>query len=237
MGNRKIVALGTSAGGVEALMFLARHLPESFPAAIVVTIHLPGDRASSLDEVLARSGPLQASFAEDGDQLRKGHFYIAPPDRHLLIEGERLVLGYGARENNSRPAIDAMLRSAAVSCAPCTIGVVLTGTLNDGAAGLCALHRCGGIVVVQDPADAAFAEMPANAIHRVTPDHVVPLADMPRLLTSLVHEPAGASVPVPDSIRSEAEIARGRLSSVSLRDALRRLDDIAAREGTTTAAE
>src|SRR5262249_35129507 len=163
MTNRDILAIGTSAGGVDALMFLARNMPANFPAAIVVTIHLPSNSRSSLDELLARSGPLSASFAKDGDRLKAGHFHLAPPDRHLLFEGETFTLGHGSRENNTRPAIDPMLRSAAVCCAPRTVGVVLTGTMSDGASGLWALHRCGGIAVVQDPSDAAFSDMPTNA--------------------------------------------------------------------------
>src|SRR5262249_22262730 len=157
----------------DALVFLVRNIPADFPAALLVTIHLPSYVNSSLHEVLAYRGQLPASFANDGDRLKKGHLYLAPPDRHLLIEGDTLILGHGSRENNTRPAIDPMMRSVAVCCGPRAVGVVLTGSLSDGASGLWALHRCGGIAVVQDPSDAAFSDMPLNALNRVRPDHVV----------------------------------------------------------------
>jgi two-component system chemotaxis response regulator CheB len=113
MADHDIVAIGTSAGGVEALLFLAARFPPGFPAAIVVTIHLPSSARSTLDEILSRAGPLPAAFADDESRLSKGHIFIAPPGRHLLIQGDRLSLGNGPRENNVRPGhrSDAALHS------------------------------------------------------------------------------------------------------------------------------
>ena len=217
MANRDVVAIGTSAGGVQALLHLVKHLPSTFPASILVTIHLPSHGRSALDDILTRAGSLPAQFANDGDVLRKGRIYIAPQDRHLLLDGNQLSLGVGPRENNSRPAIDPMLRSAAVCCGARTIGVVLTGTLGDGASGMWALDRCGGITVVQDPNDAAFAEMPLSVMNRAKPDHVVKLSAMPALLERLAHEPAAPPMPVPRSLKYEVEIARtGRTTMESM---------------------
>lgn len=208
MANRDILAIGTSAGGVEALIFIAARLQRDFPASVLLTIHLPSHSRSSLDQILTHAGPLPAAFATDGAVLRKSHIYIAPPNRHLIVDGDRLLLGEGPRENNARPAIDPMLRSAAVCCGSRAIGVVLTGTLGDGASGLWAVHQAGGITLVQDPANAAFAEMPLTALNRAKPDHVAALKDMPALLTSLAHEPAGEAKPLPRSVKYEVEIAR-----------------------------
>jgi two-component system, chemotaxis family, protein-glutamate methylesterase/glutaminase len=208
MANRDVLAVGTSAGGVEALLFLAKSFRRDFPASVLITIHLPSHIPSALDELLTGAGPLPAAFATDGERLKKGRIYIAPPDRHLLLDGDRLSLGCGPRENNARPALDPMLRAAAVCCGFRSVGVVLTGTLGDGASGLWALQQCGGTTVVQDPKDAAFPEMPTAALNRGRPDHVVPLADMPALLDSLAHQPAGAPVPAPRGTRYEVEIAR-----------------------------
>jgi two-component system chemotaxis response regulator CheB len=208
MANRDIVAVGTSAGGVEALIYLAQRFRPDFPATVLVTIHLSSQFRSSLDEILTRAGPLPASFATDGARLRNGQIYIAPPDRHLLIEADRLQLGVGPRENNARPAIDPMLRSAALCCCDRSIGVVLTGTMGDGASGLWAIDQCGGITVVQDPKGAAFPQMPQTALERLRPDHVAPLDQLPALLNSLVHQPTGECQPVPENIRYEVEIAR-----------------------------
>jgi two-component system, chemotaxis family, protein-glutamate methylesterase/glutaminase len=216
MANRDLVAIGASAGGVKALIYLCTRLPAHFPATILITQHLQSQPASSLDQLLSRAGPLPASFAHQGDALRKGQIFLAPPGCHLIADGDRLLLGEGPRENNARPAIDPMLRSVGVCCGPRAIGVVLTGTLGDGASGLKAVQQCGGISVVQDPDDAAFPEMPRTALNRSIPDHVVRLADLPLLLNSLVQRSAGEPKPVPDSIRFEVGIASGQ--KVGMRD-------------------
>jgi two-component system, chemotaxis family, protein-glutamate methylesterase/glutaminase len=222
MSNRDVVAIGTSAGGVEALLFLANGFPENFPASILVTIHLPLEFHSSLHEVLTRAGPLPATFATEGEIRKKARIYIAPPGRHLIVDGEQLWLGTGPRENNARPAIDPMLRSVAVCCGSRGIGVVLTGTQGDGASGLWAVGQAGGMTVVQDPKDAAFPEMPRTALKRIQPDHVAHLRDMPGLLYALVHQAAGTPIRVPDSLRHEVEIARNGRSSMEMTDKLGR---------------
>ncbi len=208
MGNRDIVAIGASAGGVEALCFLAAHLPRELPAAILVTLHLPSEHCSSLDMILSQAGSLPARFASEGEAVANGHIYIAPPARHLLLESNGLSLGTGPTENNARPAIDPMLRSVAVCGGSRSIGVVLTGTLSDGAAGLSALKQCGGLTLVQDPSDAVHAGMPEAALRHSTVDRVARLVDIPTLLQSLVNTPAGKPVHVPDRFKGEVEIAR-----------------------------
>src|SRR5262245_20078880 len=170
--NRDVVAIGTSAGGVEALIYLAKQFPASFPAAVLITVHLPSDFSSGLDEILGSAGALPVSFAEDSEPLEEAHIYLAPPKRHLLAEGQNLALGTGPRENWARPAIDPMMRSVAVCCGTRAIGVILTGALGDGASGLQAIRQCGGIAVVQDPSDAAFSEMPSSALNLTAPQHV-----------------------------------------------------------------
>jgi two-component system, chemotaxis family, protein-glutamate methylesterase/glutaminase len=209
MGNRDILAIGASAGGVAALTQLVAGLRREFPASILVTLHLASHIRSTLDQLLTRAGSLPAEFAKDGETLRKGRIYIAPPDRHLLVDGTRVALGTGPRENNSRPSIDPMLRSAALCCCSRAVGVVLTGTLGDGASGLWAVSQCGGITVVQDPRGAAYPDMPRAALELIKPDHVVDLAHLPALLESLAHEPAGEPGEVPSGVRFEVGIARG----------------------------
>src|SRR5262245_26259028 len=209
MGTRDLLVIVGSAGGVEALVFLARNFPSDFPAAVVVTIHLRPQGGCVLDELLTRAGRRPSAFPAEHDLLRNGFVHIAPADRHLIVEGDFFTLGLGPRENSSRPAIDPMMRSAALCCGSRAIGVVLTGTLSDGASGLWAIDQCGGTTVVQDPNDAAFPDMPANALNRLRPDHVATLSEMPQLLTSLVTQPAGKAMPVPPSIGFEVAIARG----------------------------
>src|SRR5262249_52414378 len=173
MANRDILAIGTSAGGVEALRLLAGSFPADLRASVLVVIHLPAQHRSMLDVMLSRAGPLPAAFSKDGEPLEPAHIYLAPAERHLLVEDHRMVLGSGPPENNSRPAIDPMFRSIALCCGPRAIGVVLSGTLGDGASGLQALKRCGGIAVVQDPKDAAHAEMARAGVNLVQTDHCV----------------------------------------------------------------
>jgi len=222
MANRDILAIGTSAGGIEALRHLARELPADLPAAVVVVIHLAGGFESSLDAILTQAGPMPARFASDGEPMERGHIYLAPAETHLLVDADHLSLGRGPRENHARPAVDPLFRSAGLCCGPRAVGVVLTGTLGDGASGLQALKQCGGITVVQDPDEAAFRGMPEAALARTKPDHVVGLRAMPALLEKLMNRPVGAPVPVPDTIKYEVEVARKGHSSMSDLDGLGR---------------
>ena len=223
MPRRDIVAIGASAGGIEALQHVLSKLPASFDAAVLVTLHLAEDYASALDRILTRSGPLPARFAEKGEKIETGQVYLARAQCHLLLTADRRVeFGLGPRENNARPAIDPMFRSIAMCCGSRAIGVVLSGMLGDGAAGLLALKQCGGVTVVQEPSDAAFADMPMNALRRAEPDHVVTAAALPALLKKLVQQPAGNPVPASDRLRFEVEIARSGRSSMSEMDRIGR---------------
>jgi two-component system, chemotaxis family, protein-glutamate methylesterase/glutaminase len=218
MANRDVLAIGTSAGGFDALRFLAGEFSRDLPASVVVAIHLSSQFRSALDAILTQAGPLPASFAVDGEKLERGRIYIAPAERHLIVESERLRLGSGPRENNARPALDPLFRSVALCCGPRAVGAVLTGTLGDGAAGLSALKQSGGITVVQDPSDAAFAEMPTTALIRSRPDHVVGLAGMPALFEKLVRQPAGPAVPTASNLEYEVNIASGGRGSMNEMD-------------------
>ncbi len=205
--NHDVLVIGASAGGVEALKHIASGLPRDLPAAVMVTMHLRGEFRSALAQIIAASGPLPAAFAEDYQKIEHGRIYVAPPDHHLLVYGDTLRLGQGPRENYARPAVDPLFRSAAVCCGPRTIGLVLSGYLHDGASGLNAIKRCGGLTVVQDPDDAAVPEMPRSAMQGTIADHVGPLAKMPELLAKLVRVPEGEPGPIPQDIQLEADIA------------------------------
>jgi len=220
--NRDVLAIGASAGGFEALRFLAAGLPQDLPASVLMVIHLPSQFPSELDSILTNSGHLPARFARDGEKLEHSRIYLAPAGSHLLVDGNVLHLGHGPQENNTRPAIDPLLRSAALCCAPRAIGVILTGTLGDGASGLWALKQAGGVTVVHDPADAAYPEMPSSALRRVKPDHVVSLRAMPALLNELVREPAGPPRPVPAEMKYEVMVARGDPGSMQEMDRIGR---------------
>jgi two-component system, chemotaxis family, protein-glutamate methylesterase/glutaminase len=169
-----LVVIGASAGGVEALCQLVPCLPPDFPAPIVVVLHLPAGGTSVLPSILDRVGPLPALPVKNGEELRPGTIYVAVPDCHVEIEDGRLRLAGGPRENGHRPAIDPLFRSAAHTHREHTIGVVLSGALDDGTLGLRAIKAHGGLTIVQDPESALHPGMPTSAIRYVAPDRVLP---------------------------------------------------------------
>jgi two-component system chemotaxis response regulator CheB len=180
-----IIVIGASAGGFHALASLISELPADLPAPVAIVLHI-GSHRSQLAEILQRQTPLAVTWAEDGMQIRPGTIYIAPPDQHLFVDPGVLRVARGPRENLARPAIDPLFRSAAQSYGAGVIGVILTGRLNDGTAGLLEIKRLGGVVVVQDPDDAEQPGMPRSALKHVSVDHVVELKGMGLLLGSLV---------------------------------------------------
>lgn len=188
MPNPIIVVIGSSAGGVEAVARLVRELPADFPAAVFIAMHFPAGSTSVLPRILERAGKMKAVHPRDRDPIRPGHIYVAPPDQHLLIGARTIRLVRGPREHGNRPAVDPMFRSAAVSHGRRVVGVVLTGNLDDGTAGLLEIRLHGGVTVVQDPADALFPSMPASAIEHVRVHHVLPLKQIPEMLTGIVNQ-------------------------------------------------
>lgn len=208
MPGHDIIVVGGSAGGVEAIRELMRGLPTPLAASIFVVIHTPEGHPSVLAQVLQRVRTLPVSDAQDQAPIEPGHVYVACPGKHLVLEPGRMRVVYGPRENNVRPAIDPLFRSAARVYGPRVIGVILSGTLDDGSAGLISIKQRGGIAIVQDPADALYAGMPENARRYVQPNYVVPVSQIPVLLTKLVGTPApdGAQYPVPLQMKIESEI-------------------------------
>jgi two-component system chemotaxis response regulator CheB len=181
----RLVVIGASLGGVGALMQIASALPEDFAAPVLVVLHV-GEQPSVLPRLLAQISQLPAAHAVDGQPLRAGQIVVAPPDLHMLVVDDRIALARGPKEHHTRPAIDPLFRSAALAHRSDVIGVVLTGRLDDGTAGLQAIKDAGGIAVVQDPDDAIASSMPASALKYVDVDHCVTLPLIPVLLTSLV---------------------------------------------------
>jgi two-component system chemotaxis response regulator CheB len=209
MPTNQIVVIGSSAGGLEALRLIVRDLPGDFPLPICIVNHSAPQAPGVIGEILHRIGALPAMNARDRDRLVPGQIYVAPPDYHLVVEPGMLRVTKGPRENRFRPAIDPLFRSAAQVYGPGVIGVLLTGNLDDGTAGLSAVKQLGGIAIVQDPADALYPEMPDNAIRHVNVDYVVALAEVAPLLVDLASRPIPQRTPpeVPDHVQVEVKIA------------------------------
>jgi two-component system chemotaxis response regulator CheB len=167
-----IVVVGASAGGVEALQRFARALPADFPAPILVVLHASPSGRSYLPEILTRAGALPAMHARNGEHFEPGKIYVAPPDTHLVVTDSVMTLSAGPRENGHRPAIDPLFRTAAAEYDSHVAGVILSGTLDDGTAGLFCVKEAGGATLVQNPSDALYRDMPKNAIAYVRPDYV-----------------------------------------------------------------
>jgi two-component system chemotaxis response regulator CheB len=172
--RRDLVVIGASAGGVEVLTRVVGDLPTGLRAAVCIVLHIAPGSPSVLAHILDRAGKLPCRAAGDGESLRDGEVLVAPPDHHLVIEGARVHLTVGPRENGHRPAIDVLFRSAASAFDSRVIGVVLSGTRDDGSAGLAVIKASGGATVVQDPKDAMYPGMPASAIANVAVDAIVP---------------------------------------------------------------
>ena len=216
--HRDVVAVGASAGGVEALRALAGGLPPDYAGAVLLVLHLPRDAPTALPSIIARSGPLPATLAIDGEPLRQGRIYIAPNDRHLLVIDGHIRLGRGPTENGHRPAIDPLFRSVARAYAARAVGVVLSGARDDGAAGLARIAAHGGTTVVQDPADALYPSMPRAAIEQLTPDHVVPAAKLGSLLAEITAQDVPVGPPTLADTLLDAEVAMSGLAPITTAD-------------------
>jgi two-component system chemotaxis response regulator CheB len=208
---RNIIVIGASSGGIDALRTIVRSLPANFSASVFVVLHVSPASPGILDEILTRAGELPAVTPGDGERIQPGRIYVAPPDRHMLIEPGIVRLTRGPRENRFRPAVDPLFRSAAQTYGPRVIGVVLTGDLDDGTAGLWAVKRLGGTAIVQDPGDALYPSMPRSAMSHVKVDYCVPLEEIAPVLVNLTvdtSEREGA-LKVPEEIQIEVRIANG----------------------------
>ena len=211
MAHHDLIVIGASAGGVEALKQLVSGFPVDLPAAVLIVLHVSPHGTSVLPNILSRAGKLKAVHPLDGQAIERGRIYVAPPDYHLIVKTGYVAVARGPSENGHRPAVDPLFRSAARTYDGRVIGVILSGALDDGTAGLQAIKSRGGIAVCQDPADALHSSMPQSAMDAVGVDYSVPIAQMAELLVRLVHDPVDeeGNTNMPSNLDQESDIAEG----------------------------
>src|ERR1041385_310718 len=167
MPTHDIIVIGASSGGIESLMGVVKELPRNLPASVFVVLHIPANSPILLPKILSHAGALSAHHPNDKEPIQPGRIYVAPPDHHLLVAHGYVRVIRGPKENNHRPAIDPLFRTAARTYGPRVVGVILSGALDDGSAGLLAVKERDGVAIVQDPKDALFPAMPQNAMEAV----------------------------------------------------------------------
>lgn len=221
-----IIVVGASAGGVEVLCQLVRDLPPDLPAAIFIVLHISPQGTSVLPQILNRSRQKRykdfsfpAAHAQDGEEIVQGRIYVAPPDHHLLIKEGYVRVTRGPKENSHRPAVDPLFRTAARIYGRRVVGVVLSGTLDDGTAGLVAIKQQGGMAVVQDPEDAMYSGMPTSAIENVAVDHILPVADIAPVLMAIANQPIQEGEnSVSEDMEMESDMAELELEAMQSSD-------------------
>jgi two-component system, chemotaxis family, protein-glutamate methylesterase/glutaminase len=228
MATRDTIVIGASAGGVQALMTLVSKLPPDLPAAVFIVLHLSPNFPSHLPAILSRESLLPVSHGVDGERIKLGQVYVAPPDQHLIIEDCYMKLVHGPKENLHRPAIDALFRSAARWAGPRVIGVVLTGARDDGKVGMRAIKQRGGITIVQHPLEAPFPSMPMSVMQDMKVDYSLSLRDIPPLLDKLTRDTAAEEMryPVPDEVEIESRIAEQKMEADELIASVERIGNI-----------
>jgi two-component system, chemotaxis family, protein-glutamate methylesterase/glutaminase len=210
MPTHDIIVVGASAGGVETLIELVAGFSMPFQGSLFIVLHIPADAPSALSHILARYCVLPVETAQDQAPIVPGHIYTAPASHHLLLMPTAMRLTRGPEENRHRPAIDPLFRTAALAFGPRLVGVILSGALNDGTAGLLEIKRCGGIAIVQDPKTALFSSMPASACTYVDVDWCLPVQDIPAKLTYLTESEIAESemnLPISNELKIEAGIS------------------------------
>jgi two-component system chemotaxis response regulator CheB len=215
MAGQDIIVVGASAGGVETLGRLVAELPEDLPAAVFIVLHMGRHTGSALPRILARQTKLAVDHPRDGEPIQPNRIYVAVPDHHLIVERGAVRVTNGPKENGHRPSVDTLFRTAAAGYGSRVVGVVLSGTLDDGTAGLRAIRARGGRAVVQHPDEALFPGMPQSALAGDHPDWVVPVGEMGALLSELARngrpQEAG-SASVPDELEAELRWANPDLA-------------------------
>ena len=210
-----IVVIGSSAGGLNAISELVSQLPQELNAAILIVLHLS---KAALGDILInriqKSTSLPCKIAEDKEKIKAGHIYVGPPDAHLLLKKDSIIIGHGPAENRFRPSIDVLFRSAAASHSEKVIGVILTGFLNDGTAGMMAIKQSGGYCIVQDPNEAEYPDMPLAVLENMEVDDCVSLKNMGKAIAEIINNAEVKGIVAPDKIIAESKLSERSATTI-----------------------
>ncbi|WP_416668475.1 chemotaxis protein CheB [Egbenema bharatensis] len=229
MPNHDIIAIGASAGGVETVAKLIQRLPPDLPAPLFVVLHFPSNSSSVLPQILNRIKTLPAAHPRNGEPIQPGQIYVAPPNHHLLVQSGQILLSRGPRENGHRPAIDTLFRSVARAYGRRAVGIILSGMLDDGTAGLKFIHARGGVTIAQDPEEALFESMPRSAIEHTHVDYVLKVADVAALIIQLAHTPIPEEKSMSDP--AEHDMAKDRNNGIEREGEIVALDKAKLEQG------
>ncbi|WP_407431358.1 chemotaxis protein CheB [Arcticibacter sp.] len=212
---KHIIVIGASAGGFKAITELVSKIPADLPAAIMVVLHLSKvSMVEVMQHHMQKHTSFRCSIAADGDAIREGNLYLAPTDRHMIVKAGVIRITRGPHENRWRPSIDVLFRSTAVAYSSSTIGIVLTGMLDDGTSGMSAIKRSGGICIVQEPGEAEFPDMPSNVLLNVDVDYRVHISDIGYVLQDIFSKPSRKQHVIPRDLQIEADITERMTSSI-----------------------
>lgn len=220
---RNLIVIGASAGGIKAISTIIEKLPETIDAAIMIVLHVSiKSNATIISEIFQRKTALECSVATEGAIIEKGKIYLAPPDFHLMVKDSVMHLNQATKENKQRPSINILFRSAAVHFANRTIGIILTGMLDDGTSGMYAIKQCGGICIIQDPSEAEYPSMPKNVLSTIEVDYNAVLKEIPDILQHILSKPLPPSIAVPKDLITEVHLTEKMMSNM---DALKKISD------------
>jgi two-component system chemotaxis response regulator CheB len=210
------ITVGASAGGLNAVTELVSSLPTNLKAAVFVVLHLSKIGVGDfLIHRLQKYTNYTCVIGAEGMEIEGNTIYLAPPDKHLLIKDDHIVLGLGPAENRWRPSVDVLFRSAAVAKTNKVIGIVLTGYLNDGTSGMDAIKRSGGVCIVQDPHEAEYPDMPLSVIEHMEVDHCISLKEMGSTIEQIIEHSRSVQIEAPEDVKVESMIAERVVTSVS----------------------
>jgi two-component system chemotaxis response regulator CheB len=210
-----IIVIGASAGGLNAIMELVSHLPDKLNAAAFVALHLSREATGqALVAKIQKKTTLPCHLAEHQKPIETGHIYVCPPDVHLLVKENEMILGRGPAENRFRPSIDVLFRSAAVSHKEKVIGIILSGLLNDGTIGMNAIKKCGGYCIVQDPNEAEYPDMPLAVLENIEVDHCTSLKNMTVAISDIINNAEAKQISVPENMIEESKLSERSATTI-----------------------